>query len=698
MIIASVVNYSNFAYENKNSIYNGLVEIIVERPDNKNNTNVVNDLKDICKQIDSDVMYSTVGNKGTSRLFFKTSNHNDFLYIKTESGSQILKSGECLSTLKSVENYNVIPIYMSNMFGDTTVYPFEECVNYNLSIANFCIQQEAFTDFTVLLENKGYTVRENEMPIALGYKLYEMSDYILCPFIILSLSIFIYFMNDSKKHIVKKLNGYHSATIIFQEVFLILASFLLIFLTTQFINFALFYFLNNVSVTDYIIYTLNSPLCVWIGFVLIALLLASLLVIIHNKTEFVKGRKDKKLILCVITVTKVVVILFMYVPLMLSASTLPNIINIHRASVEVAEKTVNYVIPNVYGWYSETTNEKLSKFYKIAEKEFNGIYMRGSYNQGLIDSGNYLDNVSEFYQVEEGLTKEISIYLNLKSIYINSNYLSINPVHKPDGTLVTKNDFDDDKFNILVSENEKYVEYIPIKMNYCFKDILQKEYDGKTPEYNIIYYKDNEEFCMLNSDVDMTSDLYARNPIVFVSNGMLNKLEGVSTAFENNQFMLKTNTDSPYEEILPIIRECELEDVILDVSNSSEGFEKAIAFNLEIFVPNFIKFMMYMALYLFLMFFYVKTYLQNYKDDIAVKKLSGESFLKLHKRYWLTSLLMMLVIEIGIFILYMQNFFIDFSMVNVMIPIIIYLGEFVIFKIYSEVFVRKSIVKVLKGS
>lgn len=698
MVIITIVNYSNFAYMNKNSIYNGLTEVIAERPENITNKQLVADIEDICQKLGTDVMYSTSGDNGTSRLFYKTNNLDNFLNIKLDGNTQKLKSGECFSTLDSVDKHNVKALYMSVLFGNSTIYPFEECIEYNLATAGFCVTTEAYDDFIFELESRGYTTYLNENPLTLGDTLYNMTDYITSLFIIFVISLFIYFIHNGKEHVLKKLEGYSSANIIIEKIGEFIVGFLVIFIIIEIVNLIVFSIFNNRLLTDYIIYTIHSPMTMCLGLVVIALFLSSLSVIFHNNNIFIKGKRNKNTVLYLTAVAKVAVIIFICTPFIVSIKILPSVIsNYHNAKV-VEEKTQNYVVPNIYGWRSEDINEKLRNFYNLAVDEYNGIFMDGTswhnnYDVEKIDVEKYRDRL----QVPKGLTLEEFIYINLYYININANYLNLNPIHKPDGTLITDDDFDNNKLNIMVSENEKHINAVITNFKSLYKEIMENEFPGEVLEFNIIYYKDGEEFCLLNSGYN-NSVSYAKNPIVYIEEGMLHKLESdnVISFFDNNRFILETYTNDPYNEILPLIKKCGLEGVILNTSTTSEGFQRAMSINMEALMEYGIQTVMCLILYIFISVFYVKTYLQNYKDDIAIRKLSGESFFVLHKRFFTISLIALVVTLVGLVIVLPQNLS-DFSGVELWIPMVVFIFEAIIFKIYSGVFTRKGILKTLKG-
>lgn len=698
MVIISIVNYSNFAYMNKNSIYNGLTEVIAERPENTTNKQLIADIEDICQKLGTDVMYSTSADNGTSRLFYKTNNLDNFLNIKTGGDTQKLKSGECLSTLDSVDKHDVKALYMSVLFGNSTIYPFEECIEYNLTTAGFCVKTEAYNDFISELESKGYTAYLNENPLTLGDTLYNMTDYITCPFIIFVLSLFIYFINNGKEHMLKKLEGYSSTNIIIEKIGKFIVEFLMIFIIIEAINLIVFSIFNNGLLTDYIIYTIHSPITMCLGLVVMALLLSSLAVIFHNNNIFIKGKRSKNTVLYLTAAAKIAVIIFICTPFVVSMRILPSIIsNYHNAKV-VEEKTQNYVVPNIYGWQSEDINKKLRNFYNLAVDEYNGIFIDGTswhdnYDGERIDVEKYRDRL----QVPEGLNLEECIYINGYHININTNYLTLNPVHKPDGTLVTDDDFDSNKLNIMISESETHKNAVITNLKSAYKEIMENKFPGEELEFNVVYYKEGEEFCLLNSGYE-NSVSYAKNPIVYIEEGMLHKLEpnNVIAFFDNNRFILETHTNDPYNEILPLIKKCGLEGVILNTSTTSEGFQRAMSINMEALMEYGIQVVMCLILYIFIAVFYVKTYLHNYKDDIAIRKLSGESFFVLHKRFFVISLTSLATTLVGLIIILPQNLF-EFSGVELCIPIIVFIFEAIIFKIYSGVFTRKSILRTLKG-
>ncbi len=700
VIIISLVNYFNFSYQENTSLYNGLCGIIVENTEKKSNANIISDLKDISADIGSDIFYKTAENNGKLMVIYKTNNSNDFLNINIDENSQILQKNQCISTCKSVKEYDVIPLKMPMLYYDYTIYSFDDCKNARLNKASYCVREEYADNFIESFNTMGYTASYSEFPLYISGDLYELTDYVIFPLIITVLAIFIYFMDNAKEHVLEKMEGYNSYEVILQELKRLVPVLLSIFVVVQIVNVVIYSIVNNGLLLKYIQYNINSDLFIYIAITLMALLVASAIVLVHTGTAYIKGKKSEKTILIITALAKTVLTIVLSVHLVTTVEMLGVIASSINVTNVISDKISNYVNPNVYGDLTDEDYKNLEKFYNLAYERHNGIFVNATEWIGDYESTPF--NVEDYKDmpiyVPEGLTLEEVIYINFYSISINPNYLTVNPIYKPDGSPVTEKDFKKDKYNLLVSENEENVDAYITNVNDGYKDILTNNYGGKKLEFNVIRYRQDEIFHIFNTTSVDTGCTYAKNPIVEVKYGMEYELEKnyITSNYDYNQFILETHTANPYNEILPTIKECGLEDVILDVSTATDSVQEYMSQYREPLIKNLITVVMYLALYAFIFMFFINTYLENIKDEIAIRKLSGEVFLSLHLKYLIIALIIAVVVAVSSAVVTSQVYQM-FIFNSIVIPLVISVLECVVFKIYSNKFTRKNILKTLKG-
>lgn len=700
VIIISIVNYFNFSYQVNTSLYNGLCEIIVENTSKKSNTDIINDLKEISASIGSDIFCKTAENNGKLTVIYKTNNTEDFLNINIDNNSQVLKKNQCISTCKSVEGYDVITLRMPILYYDYTIYSFDHCKNIRFDKIGYCVKEEYANSFIDKFNTMGYSADYSGFPLYISGDLYELNNYAVFPLAIMVLAIFIYFMNNAKEHVLEKMEGYSSVQVILQELKRFLPVLLVIFAVVQIVNIIVYSVLNNGLLMEYIQYNINSDLFVYLGITLIAMLLASCVVLVHTGTAYIKGRKSKKTVLIITALAKIALTVALSVNLVGTVEMVVAISSSINVTNVISDKITNYVNPNVYGDLTDEDHKKLEKFYNLACEKHNGIYINATNWAGDAESAP-ID--VEYYKdyplyIPEGLTLEEVLYVNSYKMSINPNYLSVNPIYKPDGSPVTEKDFKKDKYNLLVSENEENVDAYITNTNDAYHNILAENYGGKKLEYNVIRYRQDELFYIFNTTSVETGCTYAKNPIVEVQYGMEYELNKgyVTSSYYYNQFILQTRTDDPYQEILPTIKECGLEGIILDVVTATDAVQEYMSQYREAYINNFINIIMYLSLYVFIFIFFINTYLENIKDEIAIRKLSGETFLSLHSKYLLIALAITAVVVV-LSITFAGEMYQMFMINSVIIPLVISVVECIVFRIYANKFTRKNILKTLKG-
>lgn len=164
--------------------------------------------------------------------------------------------------------------------------------------------------------------------------------------------------------------------------------------------------------------------------------------------------------------------------------------------------------------------------------------------------------------------------------------------------------------------------------------------------------------------------------------------------------MLNPNseTDDLYKAILPLIEETEIKDIVYNVTYANESYAEELANNRNYVLKNFIQVLIYSSLYIFLMIYFIRTYSENYQDDIAVRRLLGENFVKLHSKYFSAVAVMIAVTLTGVLINQKEYITVmGFSFTIVAVPLVLWIIEIFIFVLYTNRLTHKNILRALKG-
>lgn len=702
IVIMTIVNFLNFSEDNTMSIFDGLTNISIEQPDDMSNSEFIEVLENTAKNLNIDIAYQKLSNDAKGINIYKTNNTNDFMNINTDNNIQQISKNECISTLPSVKGYKVIPLYISTFLRNTTIYTFDKCVNNKLSETSFIIKEDANAyEFINVLNDKGINAQLDTVPVTFDDNPYNEFEYSFCLLLVVVLAIFISFIDNAKTHTLKHLEGYSSARIMIEESGGILLVLLIIFSVIEIINISMFAIYNSKILNEYILFNINSLIKIYLPIIVFTVLLSSLTVITHSSNLYIKGKVNRTFILYATATVKVIAFVFMCAPFISSIDILPSHINTYLLSSKVNDMLSSYVEPLITIGDNENN---LRKFYDKAVKEYGAVLFTDEYQP------ENLDDYRQYFEQNYNLAPELNTYnyqeyVDCYRLTVNSNYLNLNPLHKPNGELITKKDFPNDKYNIMVSEDAEHTDAFVKYIKEYYKMFNDNYKVNPNLPINIVYYKSDEKILMLNSKSDR---MYAEKPYVTVTDGLNEKI-GNDCIFHmsdsSNSFILlnpKPESDDLYNSLLPLIKETNSEDIVYGVKYANDSYANELAQQRNLIMRELIQALLYGSLYVFLMIYFIRTYSENYRNDIAIRKLSGEGFFRLHRKYFSAVALMMIVTLVGVFINQMGYIeFLGFSFraiaIVTVVPLVLWIIELIIFALYVNSLTHKSILKALKG-
>lgn len=693
-LMVAALNFLNMSFNSMMSVTQEKANVLVEKPENITNKECLNDIINTCIDLNGDVMIERFDAKKKIRKLYKTNVNDDFIDIKTGNGSQLLNNGECLSTQSTVDGYQVIPLFMSTLTQNTTIYSIESSADFDLS-GTYYVDENIVNDFADKLTAKGYTVNMPQQ-FDLSGDVYDVLAYAFAPLLIVIVGIFIYFVSKGKEHTLKRLEGYSAVQIIIKETVPMIKNFLLIFLLIQVINIGIFAFTTKGLTAEYIHYIMQAQAPIYLFIIILGVIACSLTVLMHKKQSYINGKTNRNIVFVITSVLKLVCVIVLCFNFIYLSLVIPESFSKYL-NVKMADETFrDYVTVNVYGGDSteeaiEKTNKKLVNFYKATVDDFHGIYVDSTqynenYMQGYDFIARYFDNYKETPNVYNNVTPLEICYISQNSIYVNKNYFNVNPIYKVNGTEVSEDDLSKDKINILIPDNAWYEEGF---------EIYQTEYLNPHTPINVIHYKAGEKVRLYQQTPQSGySSGYGNDPIIYVIDGALLSDKNFFANIASN-YMLKTETNDPYTELLPAITDCQLQGNILDVSMANDSFAESLNTSLQTLIIFVTTSCFYLILYLLILIFCCKSYIETYRDEIAVNKLAGQSFFKLYKLYLILAAVIFVISAVVSFTFKEQ--FYTLTPVFFIVPTIIWLIEMVVFKIYSSRSVKNNIINVLKG-
>lgn len=695
MVIISVVNFLNYSNASSVSIFKGLDSVYVEKPEGIKNRAFVKQIEKIAEELNIDIAYQVLSDNAKTMNIYKTNNTDDFLNINLQGESQKLAKNQCISTLPKVDGYEVIPLYISTFVRNTTVYPIENCDYTCLAVNTIIVSENDEGIFLTELENAGIELGESSAPVAIFGNIYDEAAYTVCPLLVVVFSIFIYFLSNAKKHTLKRLEGYSPYEIMLEEIGTVLLRLAIIFVIAEGLNVLLFAIHNINLLQEYLQYTAGSILAIYIPIIILATLLSSVTVIFHGSNLYIKGKESKTPILVLSAIIKTVTFVLMCLPLISSATSLPKCIADYITVSDAYAKLENYVAVRMTDSNDKNESKLLQKFYQKVEKENNAVINEPMYSSDILNGYDkeYIDNIPEYIDNEHGFTYEYYRYVDNCRFTLNTNFLKINPIYKTNGKSVSKKDFDDNKYNLLVPENAEYVDDLikTIKYNYQKEDM----------QFNVIYYKPNQKVLITAYG---NNDAYAVDPYIIIDDGTdYYSVDGfdypIAMIGNQNEFMIEVSSDNPYKEIMKIAQEVGVEENIIDVVSANTVLANQLANSEQTMIQYAIQTILYAFLYVFLTVFFIKTYQETYQSQIAVKKLSGGGVFMLHKKYIWASVIMLMLTVLGVVtqMIVQEMLYTTPIIYGIATPIILWVIEMIFFALYASRLTRKNILETLKG-
>lgn len=679
--IITFFNYSNYC---EMLPYEGLKEISVKQlRGNYTNKDYIKLLEEKMASINADLMYRATdfSSEKTSYILYKTNNKDDFFQkLDLKNNGKILSPNQCFSTLSTVKNFEVYPMGISSATCDVTIEDFSYIEKYVLKSCVFYTSSDDVYTVMEALKELGLLVELTDSGFAQSMN--DMQQPYLLLFVLMCLSIIFYLLSQGRKYAVKRMNGYTAKDVIAEELKRNFTVFGVLLFIIEFVNFLLVSVLYKNTFTSYFMFSVRDILLSFVG--ILAIFLVAVVIVVktsNNYGLYLKGKSKKKAIFIVSLISKIAFLIMLVINLSICFQLINNSYSLFVQSKNISSVINNRAATNLYTEKVDLDNEdvyyeyvpKFNKFYDITVDKFDGIY---------INSLNYQtapDGVSSFAE-----------YSGQKEIIIDKNYLSVNPIHKADGTLISEKDFVDGKLNILVSESRGYTQ----EGLYDEYNSLLEMYFGTANinDLHMIVYKENETINSFNAMTGQTTLGHLDNPDIVIYDSEI-MTEEMLPGMSNYYYLLKVNTDDPYSELLPYLKQAGIEDVVLETPFVENTFSNVISTYVQDFVYQLAFSMVYLISSVILSIFMAKIYIENNKEKIAIEKLCGVSFFDIYKKYIILLIGIILFLTVACIIMKIY-----FSMIiEPICLLLIIILDLVVFFITEKRVNRKNILSVLKG-
>jgi hypothetical protein len=664
--ILSLMNYSSGVFE---KIEMDKKRITIDKPENVTNEVFLSEVYKALESINADIMYRYVDMSGKkpSYNYYKTNHTTDFVSISSPHKSIIIDRSECISTTTN-EGYTSYRLDFPSIYQDITFYNWYEADVYDLSSCEYFVSINNYEEVAAAITKLGYPVTINQVVVI--FSQLSILTFALIPAFMLVASMCFYVLSGGKKNVLKKMEGYTTHNIIIDEFKYNAPSFLISFLIIETITLAVAAFFFKWAVFQYIIFSLNYILICFL--VLFAgFIVSSLLIYTQNSAEHIKGKVPKKGIYLITIISKCIFLVFIIFFMTIALRNVLIGYNTYRTANFLKEKVSGYVtIPlSESNASSSNLSDNYLSFYNETVDNYNGV---------LIDANNYK------YSLITGSTPYERY--GQDSITVNDNYLSFNPIYDTNGEMITPDSFSEDKFNILIpgtkiGEMDKY------------RKDAQTSYS--LDANFIIYDADKTDIYSYNAKTGKGEYGRIDEPVIWIADS--NWLDGdyVMSWCSTGSYFIKTYTDDPYSELLPLLKETGIASVTLWTPYVSSEFDETLNNLLQMLRIYGTQSIILLIGLVAIVLFSAKLYCENYRDRITYSLIEGYSLpscIKSHLILTIISYILVLII-----ILFFIKKFTGVSM-NYYILAGTFIGEIIITFILSKKYTRINLYEIVKGA
>lgn len=125
--VLSALSCFNFAFDALDRIEEDKISIVIEKPESISNTDFLAEIDHALETANADIMLRCVENVDDKAhyQYFKTNHTTDFLDVSTNTGSNQLDNGECISTTDPV-GYTIHRLNASSLMQDISFFPWAD--------------------------------------------------------------------------------------------------------------------------------------------------------------------------------------------------------------------------------------------------------------------------------------------------------------------------------------------------------------------------------------------------------------------------------------------------------------------------------------------------------------------------------------------------------------------------------------------
>ncbi|MDK2802671.1 MAG: DUF1430 domain-containing protein [Oscillospiraceae bacterium] len=249
-----------------------------------------------------------------------------------------------------------------------------------------------------------------------------------------------------------------------------------------------------------------------------------------------------------------------------------------------------------------------------------------------------------------------------ETIEINQNYLTKHPIKDINNNIILEPPHKEDEITVLIPEKyilkkdniEKEISESYQEIRY-FDENLYLESIGKpkitqTTTVNFIYVKDNQKYFTYNPEVSEKNNNFIIDPIVYITNPLNRGTDSYFSTLTYGGYLFKTdNIQNPYKDIFPILKNLELENIVLSTPSLYSRIGKHLYTLKSNIASSFLIGILSLIIFFAISVFTTLNYAEKDKVSNAIKLIHGYSYFTRYKNYISFNLLLNIIISISIF-------------------------------------------------
>lgn len=571
-IVLMVIAYQNYSQNILESIEGGKQKISIEKPKEVTNDTFLKNIANAAMELNTDIVYKyvDVDEMNTDYMYYVTDNTDGFL------------DAESAKALSNIE-----------------FYTFDQADKYDLSTGNYYVNNKLCDAISGKISKFGYNVtipqsskRSGKTPVGL---------FTTIPIILLILSITFYMLSIGKRTVLRKMEGYTNFAILKEEFLGLIPMYLVIGLIIEMVGLLFVKFNYNNFIINFLKY--QSGYIILLAIIIVVSAIVSLVCICsQQQIAHIKGKVPKKGIYVISMLTTIVFMVFISFFMSVGIRNIKACYDVYKTSSVMVNKTKEYVSIPIYqnSASCEGLEDNYMDFYKKTVNAYDGV---------LVFSGNY--------KVDPISGKSGAEAYDQDDIIVNENYLKINPIYESK----------DKPVSLVESRGGKVINVI---LPYEKKDEMAK-YD----EMIKLAYKAEANFVFYDSTI---TDVYSYNaevgnrtygkldaPVIIVLNTENLTGDFVLSYCSQESYIIKPRTNSPYDELKPILEEVGILTVTPQTPYVASNYSTELADELDKLKLYGTQSVFLIMGLLLLVSYTAILYCNNYKKKIICKIIEGYS-------------------------------------------------------------------------